>query len=415
MKKQLLSAFGAVRGAVVSFFKYDGMFKLIALVAAVALWLFMGAQNPEKTTTYRDVEIDILTNMTGDSALSLIYADATQAAVTATAKRTTLSNVSALDFDLSVDATDIKSPGIYTLGVNASTKVSDLFIDRIVPSKIEVRLDYLVTRTFPITLKTDNKLGDGYVFGEAELSVDSVTVTGPQTELDQVAEVYAVLRLDDADTVNEELVLRYADSRGENVDSTYFRTDITKVGVKMDVYTQKTVELYADIDCTDSVFDRDMFSVSVSPSTAVVYGTQEDLKGIDRVSVGTFKTRDLSSGSFSHTAVLPEGIHSDESIEVTLNVNLGDLKDREIRVDDIRFSGLADGYKATADSIAVTVKVRSDEALTSDDLYLTFDMENIGVGTHEVKGTLGFNNDAKGDLLNDLTLRAVVTENDNNQ
>ena len=56
------------------------------------------------------------------------------------------------------------------------------------PEEIQLTFDQIVTRTFPVEVNTPNlTAADGYLMETPYADIDYVTVTGPQTEVDQIS------------------------------------------------------------------------------------------------------------------------------------------------------------------------------------------------------------------------------------
>ncbi len=409
MKDKINRIFFVFCDAVKGFFKHDAGFKLLSLVIAMGLWLFIGVQNPETVRTYRNVSIDVNANMSGEKALSIIGDDMLEASVTAKGKREVLLDLVASDFDLTADATNIKEPGIYNLRLEATSKIADVQVDKVTPSSIEVRLDYIMTRTLPIEVVIDSKLSEeDYVLGEAVTTAQSVTVTGPETELSKVERVYAVLKVEEAGKHSEKLNIRYVDINGESVDSTYFEADIDKIGVKLDAYTKKVVPIRAYADAEGTMFSENNYRLSVSPSTITVYGYEDDLKDVDEISAGMFKVNLLLEGEFEQTITMPDGVYTDESQKVSIAVRFAGISDRQFTVDTVNFINVQQSCVAVLDDKNVTFTVRSGDELTAEDVYLEVDLENVYPGTQMFPATLRFNNGKQGELLKDVTVSVTV-------
>ena len=409
MRDRLNRILFSLRDGVVRFFKYDTGFKLLSLAIAMGLWLFIGAQNPETVRTYRNVSIDVNANMSGEKALSIIGDDVLEASVTATGKREVLLDIVASDFDLTADATNIKEPGVYNLRLEATSKIADVQVDKVSPTSIEVRLDYIMTRTLPIEVVIDSKLSEeDYVLGPAVTTADSVTVTGPETELAKVDRVYAVLKVEEAGKHSEKLNIRYVDVNGETVDSTYFEADVAKIGVKLDAYTKKTVPVRAYADVSGTMFDENNYRLTVIPGAITIYGYESDLEKVDEISAGTFKGNLLLEGEFEQTLALPEGVYTDDNRKVSVSVRFAGIDDRQFTVDTVKFVNVQPSCQAKLDEESVTFTVRSKEVLTAEDVYLEVDLGNVYPGKQTLPATLKFNNGKQGELLSDVTVDVTV-------
>lgn len=128
--------------------------KLLSLLIAFALWIFVGLQNPELSMNYRDISLRYSADGSAVNAagLSVINNKTTRVEVVARGKRSLLTSFSAAEIRAWVDISGITEPGTYTLDVQVTMPVSDLLIERITPSKVNLRLDKVVTKEVPVVL-----------------------------------------------------------------------------------------------------------------------------------------------------------------------------------------------------------------------------------------------------------------------
>lgn len=111
-------------------------------------------------------------------------------------------------------------PGTYELEVQ--TQISPGFqpvrSKQVIPEFVTLRLESLVTRSFPVSLEINGEPTVGYLKGTPRYSPTSVTVSGAASLVSQIAEIRASLDISAAiETINRDLPLIALDSSGAPV------------------------------------------------------------------------------------------------------------------------------------------------------------------------------------------------------
>jgi YbbR domain-containing protein len=83
--------------------------------------------------------------------------------------------------------------GTHVLPVQVQIGTRPAQIESFSPATVEITLENLKSRTLPISLVTQGEVAVGYQVEAPTLSTDSVTITGPEVLVNQVAEVQAIL------------------------------------------------------------------------------------------------------------------------------------------------------------------------------------------------------------------------------
>lgn len=111
-------------------------------------------------------------------------------------------------------------PGTYELEVQ--TQINPAFqpvrSKQVIPEFVTLKLESLITRTFPVNLEINGEPAVGYLKGTPHFSPTSVTVSGAASLVSQIAEIRASLDISAAiETINRDLPLIALDSSGAPV------------------------------------------------------------------------------------------------------------------------------------------------------------------------------------------------------
>lgn len=228
---------------------------VVSTVVAVCIWSYVfNIDNTEYKKTFK-VAVDIrdLDNI-GEGELNIYSDEVFYADVTISGKR---SDVYSLDSDnikehiaLYVDASNVIGAGSTVLAIKSSvTSTSmDLNIGNVSPSSVAVFADYEMSKTVElrneINYLLNSPLYEQYS-ASTELSVSSITVTGPRSVVDTIS--YARVSMDlgsvsQSRNINK-VPISFVSDNGEEVTSKYIESDNTTVDVKLMVETQRSVSI----------------------------------------------------------------------------------------------------------------------------------------------------------------------------
>jgi YbbR domain-containing protein len=170
---------------------------LTALIFAVVVWIFAVTQaDPAETRTYpRSLPMEIIGL---DPNLTIINEVPQQVNVAIRAPssiHTQLENDINL-IDVILDLSGYES-GVHTLAPQVNLGISPAEVIRVNPSSIFIKLDAINTENFPIELRVIGNPTIGFEVQPAELSAESVLISGPQSLIDTIEHVVAEINIAD--------------------------------------------------------------------------------------------------------------------------------------------------------------------------------------------------------------------------
>jgi YbbR domain-containing protein len=171
---------------------------LTALVFAIAVWIFAVTQaDPAETRTYpRAIPIEII-GLDPNLTITNEIAQQVNLAIRAPASiHAQLENDINL-IDVTLDLSGLES-GVHTLTPQVNLGVSPAEIMRISPSSIFIKLDAIITESFPIDLRVIGNPTIGYEIQTPVLSDENVLVSGPESIIETIDQITAEVNITDA-------------------------------------------------------------------------------------------------------------------------------------------------------------------------------------------------------------------------
>ncbi|MEI7667511.1 MAG: CdaR family protein [Erysipelotrichaceae bacterium] len=257
------------------------------------------------------------------------------------------------------------------------------------------------------------RMNQEYVLGIPVLENAEVIIRASQDTLNQIGLVKALIDTSGVSSsfTQASTIIAY-DQNGNKMN-----VDILPKTVKVTVDVtspSKSVPL-ALIPSGDIPNNLAIESVTFDNQTIMIFGPDGILGAIDTINVPV----DVSALTVDSTIVadipLPSGIRKTSVNVVTMNIKLGPAVNKQIDDVIIEYRNNINGYKfdATVAKVSVILKgtTTNVDSVSTEDIYVYFDMKNVGLGEQEVPlYIVGSNNLVKYTLLTP-TIKIVVKKN----
>lgn len=373
--------------------------KLLSLLIAFALWIFVGLQNPELSMNYRDISLRYSADGSAVNAagLSVINNKTTRVEVVARGKRSLLTSFSAAEIRAWVDISGITEPGTYTLDVQVTMPVSDLLIERITPSKVNLRLDKVVTKEVPVVLYLSNELdSEQYAVERQSVYPGKITISGPESDVENIAEARVNVTVGDTGIDGAEYDYILVNENGEAADSTYITSETARVKVTVPVSAKKEVPLRVDFVNNTTGWNESEISYTITPETITVSGDRTILDALESIDLGSIDLSELEGSTVRTFAIeMPEGVKNlSDNRTATVSVALSQMTQRVFTVSRFTVENLPADTEALVTTRSLDVRVRGREAdldrLTADQLVGVVDLQGkqIAYGEYELPVTI---------------------------
>lgn len=274
------------------FFSHNITLLVLAFILAFAAWFIISlSEESVETKTITDIPVTIeLPDTAMDDGLFLYGTDDLKASVEVKGNRAMLGTLTASDIQVTANqSSSMISVGSYTLSLTAKQaglKTNYTIVkEKLSPSTVTVYVDKNKEQEFNIDNQITVNLDDSNHYASVALSKSKVTVSGPETHVNQIASVAVVdnISTDTQTTVNEDLV--FFDENGEKLYLPYVTTDIGTVEATISVLPITEVSLKVDTANAPSEYPN----ITMSPARVKIAGPQDVLDSLEdnTVTIGT--------------------------------------------------------------------------------------------------------------------------------
>ncbi len=298
---------------------HNAVAKIVCLLLALVLWIYvMDAENPDWEETFEDIPVSLINTdeIEIDSGLTIYSGYSNTVDITVRGRKNALSELTADDFAVTADVQSISSVGEYTLPVDIKLE-KDVEIVSQSASEVTVLVDKKETVTLDVKTKfNDLILESGYSIGDPEVSVDSITVTGPSRYLTDIQ--YAEVSIPDLGRVTSSLTV-YAnvnliDKDGGVVTNPFVTMTHTELSVTVPVFARKEVPLA--VDYKYGYFNENNCSVVMSAASVYVKGDAAAVNALDKIIVTTIDEKKVKDGeTVTVKLAMLEGIENLSNLE----------------------------------------------------------------------------------------------------
>ncbi|MBR0337249.1 MAG: hypothetical protein IIX22_02385 [Ruminococcus sp.] len=375
---------------------------ILAVIISIGIWTYMSLNSSNDTTvTISNVPIQMdLSESSRKLGLQIFTDEKQTASVTVTGNRTILGSVTESDLTVTAAASSVNSSGNFTLPVSAAKKnlSSNFQITGSTPSSVSVMVDYYKESTFQIQDKILFGVADGY-YGATSLPYNSITISGPQTEVMKIKQVAAVASVEDnlLETTDVEADIVLYDENGNELSQKLLTMSFRTLTATISVLTEKSVKVEAGYVNKPSGLDLTNL-VEIHPSGILLAGPDDVMKTL--VSVKTeeidFSTLSDEAVTFNTLAInIPEKCKNiSNNATAQVKIDLSGMTKKTFDVDTFKVEGLSSAYKAevTSKNISVTViGPKSEiESLDADKITATISVTDPAVKTGSVEMPVTF-------------------------
>ncbi len=296
------------------FFSHNITLLVLAFLIAFAAWFVINASSETDTNvTISDIPIIVdLPESAVSDGLKVFNAENLKGSVEVSGNRVTVGSLTSSDLSIVANQSNsIISPGSYTLSLSAKKTglmTNYNIVSSVTPATVTVFVDKEKEQVFDIENKLTVKLNDSSHYANTSLSQTKVNVTGPETQVSQIASVAVedTITGQESDKTFQEKLYFY-DENGNKLDLPLVVTDIDTVEVTISVLPISTVSL--GVNVTNA--PKDYPEVSVSPSTVKIAATQDTLNKIEdgTVNIGALDFSKLKNtkNSMKYDITVPNG------------------------------------------------------------------------------------------------------------
>lgn len=303
------------------FFTHNIIFKLMALVGALGLWVYVVGTSSLIYSFPEALPIEFFNR--AENAVIVNNQERT-VSIKVKAPKNMWNEIEPEEFQAYVDLKGLVPGEVHSVDVIVSSDNSDVSVFSVTPKRIEVLLDTVVEKEFPISLTIDGDIGENYTVEDPLLSQELVMVAGAETKIDTISSVQANVVLSENETgeVKRSVSLKPVREDGEEVEELTIEPATVDVTIPVkEIKKSKTIGITPTYDASELPEGYWVKSITVTPQTVEVLGDASVLNTLELVSTEEI---DLSS------------IDQDTEMRATLripeNVTLADPTQRFVTV-----------------------------------------------------------------------------------
>lgn len=309
---------------------------VLSLVISFLVWVAVAMYaSPEESYTIYNVPITIDTqnSLVSQKGYTNFWQSDEKIDVTVTGPRYLITSLTPDDVLVSANLNTVDSAGVSELPLKVSLKENsqDITISEQSKTSVEIYFDTELEKEFDIQLDStlmSDKLAEGYLLNSADLTVSSVTLKGPETEMNKIVSVVADPQYPE-DLLFETITLPVSMSlEGANVSETVSVNKYVRFVDDHEYFVKVNIDKIAEL--TPVV----VFTGDQSGETTVKFNIDKIVAKIDTefgydsetLPVFTVDYSELSEGQNIYSVdaseiELPEGVNLSDST-ITFNINV---------------------------------------------------------------------------------------------
>jgi len=299
--------------------------------------------------------------------------------------------ISQTDVTVRVDVSGVTEPGEYQAPLVAN--VPNITNASVEPSEVTIQVDERVSDILPLRPLYTNTSDQTRTVGNIEAEVSQVTVSGPTTAVERVAEVILPVTIErQTESFDERYMPIALDGQGQRVSEVTIlpETILTRVEVET---RGKAVSVIPTITGVPA----EGFSVQqrrAIPDTIIVDGPVEIIDDLLFVNTEPVDVTEANQSISTNVrlADLPNGVTIIEPSGSTIEVRVAieDISTSSQTLTDLSIEplgleeGLAAAFVPGTISIQVSASIDILQAMTPEDISIWVDLTGLGPGTHIV-------------------------------
>lgn len=373
----------------------------MALAISFALWLYVVMViGPEYQDTFRDVKVELV----GEDVLQqrglMVMQDVEDLTVdlVLSGNRSDLNNLSSSNISVTLDISQITGPTDtpfeYKISYPGNVAQNAVTVENQSPSGFALKIVWAEEKNIPVNVYFASEMvADGYGSLPEEKELPQITIFGPKDVVASIAEARIELELTEGtkSDVSGEYVATLCDENGQEVDARYVTVTpntADKIHVTLPIRMKKVLPLTVEV-IEGGGATLSNTKVTLEYSDITVLGTEEALKDLTEISLGTIDLSQIEAGDepLKLPVELPSGVTSRSGFtEVTVTVEMPQLVTKEfiINRDDIQFINKPEGADIDISEVQLTIRVRGTQnavdAMTEQMLIASMDFAEAKIG-----------------------------------
>ena len=370
---------------------------LLSVIGAIIAWMAVTiVVQPGTTTTITNVPVDFTYDSSAYTSrgLSIVSAPEKSVNLKLSGDGYTIGGLSASDFVVYPDWSSVRDSGEKTLRLQVrsqSALLTGVSVSIDGDNTVDVVFDVVEEKTLPIQVTTNYlSIADGYILYGTDVSKETVTLSGPSSELSEVEICTAEVTHngDLTDSVTLDTPLRFYTRSGKEIKFDYTTLETESVEVTLQVYKIATLPVTVSFINAPRDFDSSVLSYALSKKTLNVAGPETQIDRLSSLSIGTIDLSTFALNKVYEMPIeLPTGIHLLDnltSITVSFDSSRLETKTMNLPAACVQVVNLPSTYTLTVETerlmnVTLCGPSGSLEALTPEQVVIEIDADDFSV------------------------------------
>ena len=370
---------------------------LLSVIGAIIAWMAVTiVVQPGTTTTITNVPVDFTYDSSAYTSrgLSIVSAPEKSVNLKLSGDGYTIGGLSASDFVVYPDWSSVRDSGEKTLRLQVrsqSALLTGVSVSIDGENTVDVVFDVVEEKTLPIQVTTNYlSIADGYILYGTDVSKETVTLSGPSSELSEVEICTAEVTHngDLTDSVTLDTPLRFYTRSGKEIKFDYTTLEAESVEVTLQVYKIATLPVTVSFINAPRDFDSSVLSYALSKKTLNVAGPETQIDRLSSLSIGTIDLSTFALNKVYEMPIeLPTGIHLLDnltSITVSFDSSRLETKTMNLPAACVQVVNLPSTYTLTVETerlmnVTLCGPSGSLEALTPEQVVIEIDADDFSV------------------------------------
>lgn len=369
---------------------------LLSLTIAFGLWLYVITEvSPDSETTIYDIPITAVgETLLTERGFMITGWSSTNVDLTLSGNRSDLNELNPGNITLKADLSKIYDPGVhkidYTIAFPGNMASNAFNKESQYPESITITVERRASKEVPVVAAYEGEIPDGYVSRRGNITLDSpkITVTGPESVVNQIEQAVITIDLtDQTESISQDYRYTLCDAGGEPVDSELITVNVEEVHVDLTIHRIKRVELAVTI-VNGGGATKDNVILEIDPPIIQISGSDAALEQVgDTIILGEIDLADYETAAqITFPINVPEGVTNESGkVEATVDLRFDGLSTKEIVIEQFKTVNVPEGYEAEIITEQMTLVVRGPSdlinKLTAQNITATVDFTGMGAGT----------------------------------
>lgn len=335
--------------------------KIVSVIAAIILWVvIVNVDDPVINKTFAGIQVEIINQeaVTDENKTYEVTDGSDVISVTVTAERSVIENMSKDYIKATADLKQMTFMNTVPIEIK-STRYSDRIKSLTSrTSNIQVDIENRKDKQIRVNVSVKGEVGDGYVVGDVSPNVNVISVSGPESVVDQISEASIIVNLEGMnETFTNSVPVKLYNSAGEIVDDNQIILSQDDIHTKVEILETKEVPIIADVSGQPALGYSATGTIICDPSSVLIAGVGSEFDSITAINI---PAKDMSINDATDNVIseidikkyLPRNIRladKDDTgrINVIAVIEAHDTAKVELAYSNIVVENLPEGYTAT--------------------------------------------------------------------